>query len=198
MRQPALHHLPPSLRRRSQPPGALLRALALAGKVAGAGTLALGTAGVAALVVAGRKHDVDGWSSLRSLPRTVRALWWGVGSSIRYKSLARAHAGQLEGEAYARALAAAHLTESQRLLLLCQSNGGIYIKAGQVPGSLQRLSSMLLLAAAAAAAACCRCCCSVFSRPPCAAARTGNLHWAPPRCSWPRPWGGCPRSTRTR
>lgn len=131
-RHPIVHHLPPSLKRQQRPLGAVLRAAVLVGKAAGVATMGVGATGLAALVIAGQRHDVDAWSSLCSMPRTARALWWGVGSTLRYKSLAKAHEGQLDGDAYARALAAAHLTESQRLLLLCQTNGGLFIKAGQV------------------------------------------------------------------
>lgn len=133
---PGAHYIRHRNRRPKPRRSVLARALAAAAKATGLALIAAPAAGAAALVISGR-DTAEPLAILRSLPRTAAAVWWGVGSALRYKWLAAQHAGALDSPAYQAQLSAAHLAEAQRLLLLCQQNNGLYVKAGQMVVSLQ-------------------------------------------------------------
>ncbi|KAI3436647.1 hypothetical protein D9Q98_006063 [Chlorella vulgaris] len=117
------------------PPSLLRRSLKAVGATAGLAAIGLPLAGIAALVVTGRE-DADAIEIVRSLPRTARVVWWGTWAACKYKALAAEHAADREAPAYQEALAELHQHAASKLLLVVQSNGGVYIKAGQLAVSL--------------------------------------------------------------
>ncbi|EFN58557.1 hypothetical protein CHLNCDRAFT_140686 [Chlorella variabilis] len=54
---------------------------------------------------------------------------------MRYKALAARYAADPQGAAYQQALAELHEHAASKLLLTIQANGGLYIKAGRLPGA---------------------------------------------------------------
>lgn len=124
-------HAHPHPRRR-----ALRRAAVATSKATALAVVGLPAAAAAALVLKGR-GDADAGELLRSLPRTARVVWWGLWASYKYKALALRYDGvDPSTPAYQHALAELHEHAASRLLLACQANGGLYIKAGQLAVAL--------------------------------------------------------------
>ena len=132
-----------------------------AGRAAGFALAAVPVAGAAALAAAG-SDDASALELLASVPRTLRIVGWGLRTALEYRSLSSRYAGALpalaaadpgaaqaagEGvdaagaaeavESYRRELSELHLRAARRLLLACQANGSLYIKAGQLAVSLR-------------------------------------------------------------
>eukprot|EP01026_Neomeris_dumetosa_P079283 TRINITY_DN8637_c1_g1_i1.p1 TRINITY_DN8637_c1_g1~~TRINITY_DN8637_c1_g1_i1.p1 ORF type:complete len:539 (+),score=60.51 TRINITY_DN8637_c1_g1_i1:83-1618(+) len=81
------------------------------------------------------KNEV--YESLKTVPRTVRTMWWAQSAAREYSSLLsqyQSHEGNVE---YEEKLAALHKKRAKELLKLCESNGGVYVKAGQFAGTIQ-------------------------------------------------------------
>ncbi|GAB4820740.1 hypothetical protein N2152v2_007786 [Parachlorella kessleri] len=115
--------------------GPVRRVLWSAGKALGLAVVTVPLAAVGALVVSGWE-DAEATELILSLPRSARTVWWGARAAYRYKALAARHPDR-KSEEYLGELAALHEEEAQRLLLLCQANGGMYIKAGQLAVALR-------------------------------------------------------------
>lgn len=58
-----------------------------------------------------------------------------AGTLLQYKALAARYAADPQGAAYQQALAELHEHAASKLLLTIQANGGLYIKAGRLPGA---------------------------------------------------------------
>lgn len=77
---------------------------------------------------------------LRSMPRTMRVIWWGLWSAYNYKKLAAQRTTErITEEMYRSKLSKLHRRTAHSLLRVCQKNGGIYVKAGQTAASMQNL-----------------------------------------------------------
>ncbi|KAL4442946.1 hypothetical protein ABPG77_008437 [Micractinium sp. CCAP 211/92] len=123
-------HAHPHPRRRA------LRCAAVAtSKATALAVVGLPAAAAAALVIKGRE-DAEVVELLRSLPRTARVVWWGLWAGYKYKALASRYGSDTASPEYQRALAELHEHAASRLLLACQANGGLYIKAGQLAVAL--------------------------------------------------------------
>ncbi|KAL4457670.1 hypothetical protein ABPG75_012535 [Micractinium tetrahymenae] len=126
----APRHAHPHPRRR-----ALRRVAVVTSKATALAVVGLPLAAAMALVVKGRE-DADVLELLRSLPRTARVVWWGLWAGYQYKALASRYGADLSSPEYQRALAELHEHAASGLLLACQANGGLYIKAGQLAVAL--------------------------------------------------------------
>lgn len=133
-----------------------------AGRAAGYALAAVPVAGAAALAAAS-SDDASALELLASVPRTLRIVGWGLRTAVEYRSLSSRYASVLPAlaadpgaaqaaagdgaaavaaaaetvEAYRRELSELHLRAARRLLLACEQNGSLYIKAGQLAVSLR-------------------------------------------------------------
>ncbi|EIE24434.1 ABC1-domain-containing protein [Coccomyxa subellipsoidea C-169] len=73
---------------------------------------------------------------LASVPRTAWAVSWGVRSGLAYVRCMVTHSDR-GSEEYRHDLALLHGACARRLLRLCQSNGGVYVKAAQLLSTAQ-------------------------------------------------------------
>ncbi len=117
-------------------PSLFRRALRATGRAAAVVLVAAPILGLTALLF-NAKDEAAGPELVAALPRTARALWWGMATGARYKVLAAQHsqhAGASDGSVTAAKaeLSALHVQCARDLLLLCQANGGLYIKAAQL------------------------------------------------------------------
>jgi aarF domain-containing kinase len=102
-----------------------------------AGALGLPAAALAYLLVSGR-GEADAAEVLRSVPRTLRVLYWSAWAAAKYAALAAAaRAAASTDESRRSALEALHAEAARRLVAACQRNGGVYVKAGQLAGAVQ-------------------------------------------------------------
>ncbi|KAG7669279.1 hypothetical protein Ndes2526B_g05579 [Nannochloris sp. 'desiccata'] len=101
--------------------------------------VALPVGTVAALVLTGR-DEADAAEILSAVPRTLRVMWWSIWAAYNYKKLATSFsAASISEETYREELTAFHTRAAQALLRVCQTNGGVYVKAGQLAVSMQAI-----------------------------------------------------------
>ena len=87
---------------------------------------------VAALLLTGR-DEADALELLHAVPRTLRVMWWSIWTAYNYKKLyATFAAASISEETYRESLTEMHRRAARRLLHVCQINGGVYVKAGQL------------------------------------------------------------------
>ncbi|MEW5315817.1 MAG: hypothetical protein WDW38_007221 [Sanguina aurantia] len=70
-------------------------------------------------------------SLLASLPRTMRTVAWAIKAGLSYRHFQSVHGVGREEEEYLAALSLQHTRWAEKLLHVCRTNGGIYVKAGQ-------------------------------------------------------------------
>lgn len=114
-----------------------LRALRTAGTGIAITAVVLPAGALAALVLSGGR-EADVWEMAQAVPRTARVVWWSLWAAYNYKALAASFATATisEGE-YRNGLEEMHRLAAARLLRVCQTNGGVYVKAGQLAVSMQ-------------------------------------------------------------
>ena len=101
--------------------------------------VALPVGTVAALVLSGR-DEADAAEILSAVPRTLRVMWWSVWAAYHYKKLATSFsAASISEETYREELTALHTRAARALLRVCQTNGGVYVKAGQLAVNMQAI-----------------------------------------------------------
>lgn len=94
-------------------------------------SLLLGSILVASIGAAARYYD-DLLGFLSSLPRTARTVVWALKAGAAYKHFhATAYLNGLTPQEFQDALAQLHTHWAHRLLAMCRTNGGVYVKAGQ-------------------------------------------------------------------
>ncbi|CAL8467426.1 g6964 [Coccomyxa elongata] len=106
-------------------------------KIPAAAALAVTGSGLA-LLVACDLDEVRAMAVLASVPRTAWAVSWGVRSGLAYVRCMAAHTDR-SSEEYRRELAMLHSACARRLVRLCQSNGGVYVKAAQLLSTAQTI-----------------------------------------------------------
>lgn len=115
----------------------LLQVLRAASIAAVATAILVPTGTVAALILTG-KDDADVVELFRAVPRTLRVFWWSLWAAYHYKVLAASFAADaITEETYREQLGEMHRRAARRLLKVCQRNGGVYVKAGQLAVSTQ-------------------------------------------------------------
>jgi len=114
-----------------------IRLLRTAGVGVAVSAVVLPAGAIAAMVISGR-DGADTFEIFQTAPRTFRILWWSVWAAYHYKALAASFAAAaITEETYRDGLAALHQLAAGRLLRVCQTNGGVYVKAGQLAVSMQ-------------------------------------------------------------
>ena len=78
------------------------------------------------------------FATLQSVPRTAQAAWWGAEAGLAYKRLMSRYADH-DSQECKDALSHTHHVLAQKLLRVCQSNGGVYIKAAQTFSTIQAI-----------------------------------------------------------
>lgn len=87
---------------------------------------------LAALVLTGR-DEADAFELIHAVPRTLRVMWWSLWAAYNYKKLTASFAAaSITEETYRENLSKMHRQAAGRLLRVCQTNGGVYVKAGQL------------------------------------------------------------------
>lgn len=76
------------------------------------------------------------FATLQSVPRTAQAAWWGAQAGLAYKRIMSQYPDH-EGQDCQAALSRTHQQLAEKLLQVCQSNGGVYIKAAQTFSTIQ-------------------------------------------------------------
>ena len=100
--------------------------------------VALPVGTVAALVLTARDADADAFELLQAVPRTLRVMWWSMWAAYNYKKLATSFAAaSITEQTYKEEMEDLHRRASRSLLRVCQTNGGVYVKAGQLAVSMQ-------------------------------------------------------------
>lgn len=95
------------------------------------------TGTIAAIIFTGR-DDADAIEIFRAVPRTLRVIWWSLWAAYHYKALSASFsADAITEETYREQLGEMHRRAARHLLRVCQINGGVYVKAGQLAVSMQ-------------------------------------------------------------
>ena len=99
---------------------------------------AIPTLTITTLLLTGR-GEADAHELLLAVPRTLRVMYWSLWTAYSYKKLATSHftANGITEETYREELSKLHRKAARRLLKVCQINGGVYVKAGQLAVSMQ-------------------------------------------------------------
>lgn len=97
--------------------------------------VALPTATIAALVLSSRDSEASSIEILKAVPRTTRAISWGAWAARSYTAALALPVPEMR----AAAIAKLDKEGADKLLHLCQTNGGVYIKAGQLGVALKAL-----------------------------------------------------------
>lgn len=78
------------------------------------------------------------FATLQSVPRTAQAAWWGAQAGLAYKGIMSRYPDH-DTQELKDALSRAHQQLAEKLLQVCQSNGGVYIKAAQTFSTIQAI-----------------------------------------------------------
>jgi aarF domain-containing kinase len=114
-----------------------LRAVRAAGIGTAVTAFLIPAGAVAALVISGR-GEADALEIFHSFPRTLRILWWSLWAAYHYKTLATSFAAAtITEETFREELSELHHRSAHRLFRVLHSNGGVYVKAGQLAVSMQ-------------------------------------------------------------
>lgn len=78
------------------------------------------------------------FATLQSVPRTAQAAWWGAQAGLAYKRIMSQYPDHNSQECK-DALSRTHQQLAEKLLQVCQRNGGVYIKAAQTFSTIQAI-----------------------------------------------------------
>ena len=78
------------------------------------------------------------FATLQSVPRTAQAACWGAEAGLAYKRLMSQYEDH-DSQECKDAMSRTHQVLAEKLLQVCQNNGGVYIKAAQTFSTIQAM-----------------------------------------------------------